>query len=299
MKLRQIKISIESNIELLKQKITESNSFKDLCEFYHLPNNGKHHAFFKCLLNKYNISITHWHKSPQKKWLDIERLCPVCGDTFLTKSGGKQSSLHCSHKCSNSDRKHTDETKNKIKMSIRKYVIRSNKHINSEREIVCEFCGNKKITKKSNQRFCSGKCSIHSIKDTPEFRKKISDGIKKAIKEGRFKGWGIHKKGQQPSYPEKFFMGVLDSRNIPYKYDEHVGKYHIDFAIKDKMVALEIDGGQHKEKALKYRDDKKDLYLTENGWKVYRIPWKSINSEAGKQYIKNKIDGFVEFYNKT
>ena len=92
---------------------------------------------------------------------------------------------------------------------------------------------------------------------------------------------------------------VLKSRNIPYLYDEKCGKYHIDFALMDKKIALEIDGKQHKEKALKYRDDKKDVYLSNEGWKVYRIPWKSINTEQGKQYIKTKIDEFVEFYNRA
>ena len=32
------------------------------------------------------------------------------------------------------------------------------------------------------------------------------------------------------------------------------------------------------------------------GWKVYRIKWKSINTDSGKLYIKNEIDKFLEFY---
>ena len=62
---------------------------------------------------------------------------------------------------------------------------------------------------------------------------------------------------------------------------------------------MEIDGKQHKLKERKESDEIRDKLLIKSGIKVYRIEWKSINTEKGKEYIKNEIDKFLEFYNKN
>jgi very-short-patch-repair endonuclease len=72
------------------------------------------------------------------------------------------------------------------------------------------------------------------------------------------------------------------------------GKWFIDFAIKNKMVALEIDGKQHEQEERKRKDIEKDAYLTSQGWRVHRIKWKSIHNETGKAYIKQEIDNFLQ-----
>jgi len=145
--------------------------------------------------------------------------------------------------------------------------------------------------------------SIQLAKDLGKFenrhhsvstKKKLSNLIKNRIELGQHKGFP-HRKKFEMSYPERFFSLMLKNNNIEYEFDKHVGKYWIDFAIKNKMIALEIDGSQHKLIERKRSDDTKDKFLIENGWKVYRIPWKSINSESGKLYIKNEIDKFLEF----
>ena len=69
----------------------------------------------------------------------------------------------------------------------------------------------------------------------------------------------------------------------------------IDFALESKMIALEIDGKQHKNR--KDKDYEKDTFLKKNKWKVYRIDWKSINTTIGKEYIKKEIENFLIFYN--
>ena len=92
-------------------------------------------------------------------------------------------------------------------------------------------------------------------------------------------------------------MGVLINNNISYQHNKPVGKYFIDFAIVEKKIALEIDGKQHQYENRKKSDEIKDKFLTENGWKVYRISWKSINNELGKLYIKDEINKFLEVYN--
>ena len=41
----------------------------------------------------------------------------------------------------------------------------------------------------------------------------------------------------------------------------------------------------------------RDAFLRENGFLVYRIPWNTVNTENGRQLMKEKIDKFLEFYN--
>lgn len=62
-------------------------------------------------------------------------------------------------------------------------------------------------------------------------------------------------------------------------------------------IDLEIDGKQHEYEERKTSDIKRDKLLINYGIKVYRIKWKSINSEKGKNYIKEEINKFLEFYN--
>lgn len=129
---------------------------------------------------------------------------------------------------------------------------------------------------------------------TTQTKEKISTYRKKAIADGILPGWKS-RKGKMPSYPEKFFIEVLTNNSIKFQREFPVGKYFIDFAITDKMIALEIDGRQHDEDVRRKRDEQKDKFLMELGWRVYRIKWKSINSDVGKLYIKSEIDKFINY----
>ena len=108
-----------------------------------------------------------------------------------------------------------------------------------------------------------------------EARKKISEGMKKAHAEGRANNWqdSRRKNGKEGSYPEQFFMKVieneLEDKNYVYQY--RVLKYSLDFAWPAKKLYIEIDGGQHKytEEYDAIRDDA----LNKEGWIGLRIPW--------------------------
>ena len=99
-------------------------------------------------------------------------------------------------------------------------------------------------------------------------------------------------------------MTVLNNNNIEFKHNHPVNKrnlglnnscnYFLDFYIKNKNIDLEIDGKQHRSR--QEHDDFRDKILIENGYVVYRIKWKNINTDNGKTYMKNEIDKFLEFY---
>jgi very-short-patch-repair endonuclease len=89
---------------------------------------------------------------------------------------------------------------------------------------------------------------------------------------------------------------VLNNNSIKFFANKPFLSYFLDFAIEDKMIDLEIDGKQHKYPERKVSDVERDNTLTKNGWRVYRIGWNSINTEEGKQIMKEKIDNFLKFY---
>lgn len=91
---------------------------------------------------------------------------------------------------------------------------------------------------------------------------------------------------------------MLDNNSIIYKREDFsTKKYFLDFLIEKNgiKVDLEIDGKQHKQR--KEHDVERDKFLTENGFKVYRVEWNQINNEKGKEMMKEKIDAFISFYN--
>jgi len=162
--------------------------------------------------------------------------------------------------------------------------------------IVCPNCQKEfedRIRRK--RKFCSKKCArtFNGISD--KTKSKLRKIMLEKVENGTHIGWKS-RKGKEPSYPEKFFMEVLNNNNIKYEHELPCGKYFIDLAIKEKMIALEIDGKQHQYEDRKKKDREKDKYLIDNGWKIYRIQWKSINNLDGKIYIEQQISSFLQFH---
>ena len=148
------------------------------------------------------------------------------------------------------------------------------------------------------------KLSERMKKDNPmkneSSRKKVSETMKRLAKEGKLKGWLSR---NVSSYPERFWMRVLDNNGIPYKRevlviwgDPRRERYFLDFFIEKNgiYIDLEIDGGQHEK--TKEKDSFRDEKLKELNYLVYRVKWNEINSENGKLLMKEKIEKFLEWY---
>lgn len=155
------------------------------------------------------------------------------------------------------------------------------------------MCGDEKETIDQTQRFCSNKCAAKYRRNDPVYKQHLIEGVRRSVKEGRHSGW---KSRNILSYPEKFFATVLRNNGIKFVANKPFMTYFLDFAIDDKMVNLEIDGKQHKYPERKASDVVRDDVLFKNGWRVYRIEWNSINTDDRKRKMKEKIDGFLEFY---
>jgi very-short-patch-repair endonuclease len=131
-------------------------------------------------------------------------------------------------------------------------------------------------------------------KPTTEERQKLSESMKIAHAEGR--AWNIGKSrwNNKPSYPESFFMKVIENEfeDKNYTREHPFGNFSLDFAWIEKKLCIEIDGDQHQRfQEYRDRDERKDKLLSESGWKVLRISWKDMSNDPkhwiniAKQFI--------------
>lgn len=120
--------------------------------------------------------------------------------------------------------------------------------------------------------------------------------MKKAHAEGRAPTWRSRKKCPH-SYPELWFIGVIKNEfnDKNYETELSVGRYFLDFAWRDKMLYIEIDGSQHLNEERKASDRKKDEYCQSLGWKGLRLSWSYIinNKQEAIKLAKDFIDSGV------
>lgn len=110
-------------------------------------------------------------------------------------------------------------------------------------------------------------------------RKQVSESMKNAHKEGRAHNIGSSRWNNEPSYPEKFFMGVIENEFSDKNYVREFpfNRFSLDFAWVSKKICIEIDGEQHyRFEDYQERDRRKDAELVDAGWKVLRIRWKEM-----------------------
>jgi very-short-patch-repair endonuclease len=182
---------------------------------------------------------------------------------------------------------HSEQRKENIRLGIIAYNERNGKIGLVDK--VCPECGKKFIGKK--KRICCSKtCALKHRTILDKTKKIISDKVKERIKNGTFVGWKS-RKDKSPSYPEQYFMDLFRNENIEgWERDKRVGRWFIDFAFVEKMIALEIDGKQHSDR--KEKDKEKDEYLRLKGWNVVRIDWFNPVNDTNKERLYSQIETF-------
>ena len=129
-----------------------------------------------------------------------------------------------------------------------------------------------------------------NTKHSEKTKKLISEKMILAHKEGRAWNIGMSRWNNESSYPEKFFMKIVenDFEDKNYIKEFPMGRYSLDFAWVDKKKVIEIDGKQHEDPLIKERDNRKDTFLKEHGWSVLRIKWKEMFHDTQNEIEKCK-----------
>jgi very-short-patch-repair endonuclease len=290
----------------MEEIIKESCSINDTSLKLYGYTNAYTTKKIKDFISEHSINTTHFDVSiKNRKYEVIEKDCPVCYNKFETRKGHKKEKNVCSIRCSNILRgPRSQEIKDKISKSVNSFIKENDNLENPIKKcIICEvrFEKWKKNGRYTRSKTCSTECS-HQLKSNI-----AKESMKYRIENGLHKGWNTRNK---LSYPEKFFIKVLKNNGIYEKCEVNykvkkselgmdcTSCYFLDFFFEEKKIDLEIDGQQHKIEKRKASDNLRDEYLTKNGIKVYRIEWRDIRSENGKEYIKKEIEKFLDFYNR-
>jgi len=207
------------------------------------------------------------------------KYCHQCKAT-LEYGKSKFCNSSCSARFSNKNRgSRSEETKRKISEAVKLTTIKNKK----PKVEFCSFCMKEFIKTPGNSKLCSDECR-------KKYHKNIIDS---KIANGTFSGWKSRTK-LEPSYPEKYFIEVLNNLKVPYQREYKIGKFFADFLITENLV-LEIDGHQHKMPDRKERDQRKDKFLIENGYKVFRIDWYNPTNEDRKTKLYSQINNLKEW----
>ena len=167
----------------------------------------------------------------------------------------------------------------------RKAVHKSSKGKNIKVEKNCPYCQRVLMTEtayKVHIKSCSNNPSRISRPNkfiwTSEMKDKQSTSMKQAHAEGRAFSWADLSKRKEPSYPEKWFIRVLENEfgfieGKDYEREKKFYTFSLDFVFPNKKV-IEIDGSQHKRSDYQRDCDKrKDQKLKEEGWLELRLDW--------------------------
>lgn len=206
------------------------------------------------------------------------KICIECGKPHpFEKRNNKCCSASCSIKISNRQRgPRTEEQKAKISAALK--IIR---------EYRCLTC-NTVIETHRKRLYCN---DTECRKEQKIKAAKL--GVATSIKNNSYRGWKARTK--EPSYPEKYFISLFENEKVAgWDRELKVGKWFIDFAFKDKMIALEIDGKQHELPERKASDVEKDAFLKLQNWEVIRIKWFNPVSEKNKNLLYPQIERLKE-----
>jgi very-short-patch-repair endonuclease len=279
----------EFSVGQLKVIITECKSISECArKLGFIYDNASLRKQINDICNQLQINLDHldskaWHQQ-KVKYPKIIKTCSVCEKEFETQQGHPKEKQTCSRICSNiffSDIRHTDESNLKRSEALTLPPLIKQ----------CLFCNSSFRTKKKNKRYCSQSCATKANFQNPEYCRKLAASMQQRIANGTHKGWSSRTK-LEPSYAEKYVIGLLNDLGIPYTRELKVSKWFIDFADQDRKLALEIDGSQHNLPERKLSDENKDLYLINNGWQVLRIKWKKITKDFRNEVIY-KIYNFL------
>jgi very-short-patch-repair endonuclease len=101
-----------------------------------------------------------------------------------------------------------------------------------------------------------------------------------------------HYKKPEPT-PQALKLGnLLKSMGHKVEFEKYDGYKHIDIAIVDKKVNIEVDGGQHQGKVQALRDLKRTFYSWNKSFVTLRIP-NSLTKEETIEETAKYIDKFL------
>ena len=121
-------------------------------------------------------------------------------------------------------------------------------------------------------------------------RKHVSEGRKRALKEGIGNHWICP--SIKRSYAEQYFYDCFVNEHLEFENNKWINHYCVDFIFKDKYY-FEVDGEQHFTNESIEHDNERDEFLKEKGFVcIGRCRWKTFKSleyEQKRNYILDLV----------
>jgi len=194
----------------------------------------------------------------------LNKICSVCNKSFIVKEYlvKKGFGKFCSRAC-----QHTLYPKRIIKR-----CLQCGKQIETQpsKQFLVKFCS-KKCTDDYSRDYVARICQhCHKEFQTPRFRIKKGRGL--------FCSWKCFKKYRGETSIEKKIRECLERFYIKFRQEAKIGRYHADFLIENTKIIIECDGVYwHSLEYAQKRDARKNIFLKEKGYRVYRFPEEEIN----------------------
>lgn len=230
----------------------------------------------------------------------MEFECKICGQKFKTL-GKLKEHLTVKHNYKN------EGYQGKIQTGYYRYL---HEYENFEYP-KCIYCGNiAKLTTRGFSKICNSTDCLHKYNiecgtnawtlhpENIEKQRKNRLNYLKDKKNFNNTAWGKRINGNRSFLEQWFIDNVINKYNLQNKYiivSEYCEfPYILDFAIIQKHIDIELDGRCHFNNGNKRieHDIKRDNYLLNKGWKIFRISFKDVEYNSSKI-----IDDFLNFLN--
>lgn len=198
-----------------------------------------------------------------------------CENAQCDKPLGKYAKRFCSKSCSNAVVKRLASTDSRKKMTETLRKTKSDARGDTSR--ACIACGLVFDYQSKKRKTCSDECFA---KVRVEVSKKATEA---SLHSDNRKGW-LPRTGRTSRAEALFEQLLADNGVTGWEREHRVGRWYIDFAFIDKMIAVELDGKHHAYADRAQSDAVKDAHLASVGWKVFRV-------KLGK---KDSFDGVSE-----
>lgn len=197
----------------------------------------------------------------------------------------------CSASFNNSRRIVSDEHRAKTSATVRRAKPAS------ERE--CKECGKmfSSTDRHRKAQTCSAQCSSVDRKrrtSDPKYRAGLRAQAVARVRAGTHQGWQSRSK-VGPSYPERYFISLFETEKIAVDREVKIGRYFADFVVRGTKKVIEVDGAQHKYADHIERDKRKDQFLRDQGYEVFRVDWSNPRTQAGKDKLYPQIEMMKQY----
>lgn len=124
---------------------------------------------------------------------------------------------------------------------------------------------------------------LQRVRATPEYQAKHRAAMEEVYQRPGY--WETVAKGKAASRKrsgtdiELIIDALLESLDIEYEPQKHIGRWVVDFYVPSKLLVIECDGDYwHSKPEVQERDARKDTYLTQQGYNVLRLPGSQIHA---------------------